>query len=359
MFKDERHFRTLADSLPQLVWTALPDGRADYFNTKWQEQTGHHPHADDSGWHRLVHPDDRDVVLGQWNSALSRGSIFQTECRLGTPDASRWHLCRAIPVRGPDGAIVRWFGSCTDIHDQRETADALRRSKEQLQRTNFDLEQFAYAASHDLQEPLRMVLIYAELLKQEYGDVLKGKGETYLNFAVDGAIRMEAVIKGLLAYSSVAGPSETPPGGTCAAGALQSALTNLTIQIERSGAVFSINPLPRVNLPEVHLMLVFQNLIGNAIKYRSPERSPEIIVSAAMREGEWIFSVADNGVGIDPQYRQQIFQMFKRLHGAGQSGTGIGLALCQRLIARHAGRIWVESGPGQQGSTFLFTVPAR
>src|SRR5581483_711021 len=159
--------------------------------------------------------------------------VFQTECRLRSPRNDRWYICRAIPVRSADGRIMRWFGSCTDIHEQKKVAEALRASTDELQRSNLDLEQFAFAASHDLQEPLRMVVIYSQLLKEEYGSVLEGKGKTYLNFAVEGALRMEQLLKGLLDYARATTPLETaPPEGVSVADGVRKAIGNLALQIE-------------------------------------------------------------------------------------------------------------------------------
>ena len=361
--RNEARFRTLADSLPQLVWTSLPDGTSDYFNSRWQEATGYNPAAvPQQTWHDFLHPEDREPCLAKWHEALALGTVFQGEYRLRQMDHHRWYICRAIPVRGNSGEIIRWFGSCTDIHDNKQVAEALRLSTNELRRSNLDLEQFAYAASHDLQEPLRMVVIYSQLLKEEFSSRLDDKALTYLNFAVEGALRMESLIRDLLAYSRASSPADTPQGGVLVTGAVNDALSNLKLQIEQSHAKIVVGELPRLHVPEIHLSLVFQNLISNAVKYRRPDVDPEISITAVEKAGEWIFAVQDNGIGIDPQYYDHIFRVFRRLHGAEYPGTGIGLALCQRLIERNGGKIWVNSGPDSgvgSGSTFFFTLPAR
>lgn len=361
--RNEARFRELADSLPQLAWTCLPDGTPDYFNSRWKEAAGLDMGATEGqGWHYFLHPADKENFQLEWQGALSQQTAFQTECRLGRTEAYRWHICRATPVRGADGKVIRWFGTCTDIHDGREVANALRVSKEELQRSNLDLEQFAYAASHDLQEPLRMIVIYAQLLQEEFGAGLAERGKTYLKFAVDGALRMESLIKGLLIYSRASGPAGVAPEGTALNDAVTTALTNLTGQVQQSHASVTCGPLPRLDVPEIHLTLVFQNLISNALKYTRPGCDPVVTITATEQPGEWLFSVRDNGLGIDPQYHDQIFRVFRRLHGADYPGTGIGLALCQRLIERSGGRIWVEPNTGEgaeTGSTFCFTLPAR
>ncbi len=355
---NEARFRTLADSLPHLVWTTLPDGSPDYFNVRWQNSDNDGALTDSKrGWHDFLHPDDRDSCLHSWNDALQKGTVFQTECRLRQQGEDRWHICRAVPVRDNDGKIVRWFGSCTDIHDNRQVADALRVSKDDLQRSNLDLEQFAFAASHDMQEPLRMVVVYSQLLKEEFASSLGEAGVAYLNFAVEGALRVESLILDLLAYSRASAPADEQAEGVLVGGTVSTAIENLNLQITQTQATVEVGELPVLNVPKLPIVIVFQNLISNAIKYRQPGVVPFITISADPRPGEWVFSVKDNGIGIDPQYHDQIFRVFRRLHGAEYPGTGIGLALCQRLIERHGGKIWIESG--DTGSTFCFTLPAR
>jgi PAS domain S-box-containing protein len=358
--KNEARFRTLADSLPQFVWTTLPDGTPDYFNSRWEQEFGIKLESTGGeGFLYFVHPKDRQRCQAEWRKAMEEEAVFETECRLHSAKEHRWYICRAIPVRSADGRIIRWFGSCTDIHEQKKSAEALRLSKDELQRSNFDLEQFAFAASHDLQEPLRMVVIYSQLLQEEYGPLLEDKGQTYLKYAVDGALRMESLLKGLLAYSRAATPEEkAPPGGASVSGGVRTAIANLALQIEESRTTISVGDLPRVDMPEVHIIQVFQNLISNAVKYRRPDVDPVVAISAARHPEGWLFSVRDNGIGIDSKYYQHIFRVFGRLHGNEYPGTGIGLALCQRLIKRNGGRIWADSQPGS-GSTFFFTLPAR
>jgi light-regulated signal transduction histidine kinase (bacteriophytochrome) len=231
----------------------------------------------------------------------------------------------------------------------------LRITNEALQRSNADLEQFAYAASHDLQEPLRMISLYTQLLQEEYAGVLDETARSYVDFAVSGAQRMERLLQDLMAYSRV---SAAPPGQIEAADAkvaLEAALGNLEAAVRKSGAQFHIGELPSVAAPSVHLVLLFQNLLGNALKYCGG-KVPEVWIDAEAEEKFWKFSVKDNGIGIGPQYAKQIFGVFKRLHGAEYEGTGIGLAVCQRIVERTGGRIWLDSTPGE-GATFYFTLP--
>ena len=225
--------------------------------------------------------------------------------------------------------------------------------EEELRRSNADLEQFAYVASHDLQEPLRMVSSYVQLLRRRYADKLGEDAQDFIEFAVDGAQRMQRLIDDLLAYSRVGtrgGPMEPADSGA----ALLRALGNLEARIEETGADVTHGPLPYVMGDSGQLVQLFQNLISNAIKYS--QRKPRILVEAADAEEGWRFSVADNGIGIEPQYGERIFELFRRLHGRDEySGTGIGLAICKKIVERHGGAIWVESEPGD-GSTFYFTL---
>jgi light-regulated signal transduction histidine kinase (bacteriophytochrome) len=230
------------------------------------------------------------------------------------------------------------------------------RVQEELRRANQDLEQFAFSASHDLQEPLRSIKIYSELLAREFGGDLHPDARRYLEYLCSGATRLETLVRDLLAYTRAGQFEETAEPGD-ANEALQAALSALSSATTEARARVTSDPLPTVQVHATHLRQLFQNLIGNAIKYRSPDRIPEVRVGAKRQEMQWVFAVSDNGIGIEPEYKEEIFGLFKRLHTSDEySGTGIGLALCQRIIDKYHGRIWVESEPGK-GSSFHFTVP--
>jgi len=243
-----------------------------------------------------------------------------------------------------------------DITAQKRHEEALRQANAVLRRANEDLQQFAYSASHDLQEPLRMVAIYSELLRAEFGSKLGPLGDEYIGHTIQGALRMEQLLRDLRAYTVASTSQQAPTKDVDAEAVLNKALTDLESVIKSSGASISRTPLPRVRLHEFQLEQLFQNLIGNAIRYKGSE-PPRIAVSAKEQGHEWLFSVEDNGIGIDPQYKEQVFDLFKRLHSVAEyPGTGMGLAICKRIVERAGGRIWVESASGK-GSTFFFTLP--
>jgi light-regulated signal transduction histidine kinase (bacteriophytochrome) len=240
---------------------------------------------------------------------------------------------------------------------RKRAEEQAARLMEDLQRSNAELEQFAYVASHDLQEPLRMVSSYTQLLARRYKDKLDKDADEFIAFAVDGANRMQRMINDLLTYSRAGTRGKEFTSVDCEA-ALGQAHANLRIAIEEHNAVITHDPLPTVMADEGQLAQLFQNLISNAIKFRG-EEPPRIHVSARRRNQEWVLSVRDNGIGIEPQYTERIFVIFQRLHTRAEyPGTGIGLAICRRIVERHGGRIWVESEPGKS-STFFFTLPAK
>lgn len=357
--ESDQRFRGLATAFPQLVWSSKPDGKLEYANGLWQEYTRQYEDDGDRAlWDDLVHPEDAASHMERWRESMATGKMFESQVRLrrSADGAYRWFICRAVAVRGRDNRVVRWLGACTDINDQMSYSSDLRMTNEALQRSNADLEQFAYAASHDLQEPLRMISLYTQLLQEEYAAALDETGRSYVDFAVSGAQRMERLLQDLMAYSRVSAEPQGETGISDTGIALEAALGNLEAAIRRSGARFHIGELLEVAVPSVHLVLLFQNLVGNALKYCGG-KVPEVWIASERADKFCKFSVRDNGIGIEPQYAKQIFGVFKRLHGAEYEGTGIGLAVCQRIVDRTGGRIWLESKPGE-GSTFYFTLPA-
>jgi two-component system CheB/CheR fusion protein len=237
-----------------------------------------------------------------------------------------------------------------------EDATDRKQAEQALKSTNAELQHFAYALTHDLQEPLRMVVNYTELLGREYAGKMGREADKFISYSVDGALRIEALLKGLLAYWEISEREANSLASIDSGAVLAKALFNLQASIGQAGAIVTSDPLPTVVAEEVMLMHLFQNLISNSIKY-SGEAPPRIHVSASRDEGGWLFAVQDNGIGIAPEDTDRVFGMFRRLHGSEIPGTGIGLALCRKVVGRQGGRIWVESEPGR-GSTFKFTIPS-
>jgi PAS domain S-box-containing protein len=267
---------------------------------------------------------------------------------LGLVVASQWVL-----QNSPPGHAVLEIS--TDITQLKNTEDSLRRTTEELRRSNEDLESFAYIASHDLQEPLRGINGFLTLLEQRYGGQLDAKAKEYIAYAVAGGARMSQLINDLLEYSRV-GRKERHFQPANSGQVLAGALANLSVSLEEAGAVVTYDDLPTVMGDPVLLRQVFQNLIGNAVKFRSPGRPSAIHIGCKRNGPDWEFSVKDNGIGIEPEYYDRIFLIFRRLHSRQKyDGTGIGLAICKKIVERHGGRIWVESRPGE-GATFRFVL---
>jgi light-regulated signal transduction histidine kinase (bacteriophytochrome) len=243
-----------------------------------------------------------------------------------------------------------------DITAREQAEDAVQQSLEELRRSNEDLNQFAFAASHDLQEPLRMITSYSQLLLESTPGPAEGEAAICVNFIAEGTKRMRDLLSDLLAYTQVNASERHPAELIDVNLIVRKAIENLDTAIADSKAVVTSDVLPRVAGQEAHFIQLFQNLIANAIKYRG-EKAPRIHVSAARQDGDWRFAVSDNGIGIAPEYHQKIFGVFKRLHGKSIPGTGIGLAICQRVVHRYGGRIWVES-QAKEGAAFCFTLPA-
>jgi PAS domain S-box-containing protein len=476
--ESRQHYRALAESLPHLVWTCRPDGYCDFLSRQWVEYTGS---ADRDqlgyGWAQQLHPDDQERVKAAWREATIRGDQFDVEFRIRRHDGIyRWFKTRAVPLHDAGGAIVKWFGSNTDVDDYKRalasTAEAeerfrrvveaapnamvmadrdgrivlvnrkceelfgyareeligqpieqlvpeqlreahpahvasflrapstrpmgvgrelfgqrkdgtqvaveiglnpielpegqhtlasiidvteRRRIDDDLRRSNHDLEQFAYIASHDLQEPLRMVANYTDLLAQRYQGQLDERATKYIQYATDGARRMQRLVADLLAYSRV-GSQARRLVPVDSGQVLRTVIDSLDRLIRESGATVSVEgALPRVLADEGQLGQVFQNLIGNAIKFKG-SAPPKISVQATRRGNRWVFSVKDNGIGMDMRYAERIFQMFQRLHEKGTyEGSGIGLAITKRIVDGHGGRVWCESTLGV-GTTFFFTL---
>lgn len=305
----------------------------------------------------ISHADDRDVTDAQ-RERVRTGALdaARVEKRYLRADGSVVWVDLAIAlVRDEQDAPQYEIAVFDDISERKHAEAALAEAHEELKRSNTELEQFAYVASHDLQEPLRMVASYTQLLARRYGDALHGDARDFMGYVVEGAARMKQLIEDLLAYSRV-GTRGRDFRPVALEDALRRALSGLRTAIAEAGATVTHDPLPVLEADEMQLAQLLQNLIGNALKFRA-DAAPRIRVSAAEAEDHWEFGVHDNGIGIEPQYFERIFMVFQRLHNKGEyPGTGIGLAICKKVAERHGGRIWVESRPGE-GSSFRFTLP--
>ena len=259
------------------------------------------------------------------------------------------------PIHAPDGAVTGVIGVAHDITDRVRAKEELERTADELRRSNEELEQFAYIASHDLQEPLRMVASYTQLLERRYGEHLDDTAREFIGYAVDGAKRMQLFISGLLSYSRV-GTERRVTEAVELRKVFDTAIANLRIAIAESGATVETGEMPVVRGDRRQLIQLFQNLIGNALKFRKPGEPPRVEVGAE-REGDfWRVTVRDNGIGLDPRYSDRVFTIFQRLHTRDEyEGTGLGLAICKKIVERHGGRIWVESKEGE-GAAFSFTL---
>ena len=389
-------FRLITEKAADMIAVVDTRGQRVYNSPSYERILGYSPEQlEATSSFEQIHPDDREKVKEAAAEASRSGVGRRIEYRMRHKDGS-WRVLEstASTILDAEGRVNKLVIVNRDITDRKRAETALqehkihleelvatrtaelRRANEQLQldvsermqvqqeltrkleelaRSNAELEQFAYVASHDLQEPLRMVASYTQLLGRRYQGKLDANADEFIGFAVDGATRMQQLIEDLLSYSRLTTRGKaltwTEAGAACNA-----AIGNLQESIKDSNAIVSVGPLPSVFADASQLTALFQNLIGNAIKY-SNERRPEIRVDAVPQGDEWVFSVQDNGIGIEQQYFERIFQMFQRLHSRKDyPGTGIGLAVCKKIVERHGGRIWLESQPGQ-GSTFLLTIP--
>ncbi len=356
--KAETKFRSLLEAAPDAMLISSEQGEIALVNTQAEMMFG------------FV----RDELIGRNITLLVpgwSGPQAHRELRGVRKNGSEFPVeINVSPLQTEEGVLVT--SAIRDVTERQRRDDQIRelnakleqrvaertrellKSNEALRQSNDDLNQFAYAASHDLQEPLRMVALYSEMLGKRYAGKLDREADQFIQFITSGAHRMEMLLKDLLAYSQ-AGSSEGPTESVDVNVVIEQVLFNLKAAIAENQAQITWDGLPVVEAHEIRLMQLFQNLVGNAIKYRRQE-APQIHISAEERESDWLFTVQDNGIGIRPEYAQQVFGIFKRLHGHTYPGTGIGLAICQRIVERYGGRIWVESTP-EVGSKFCFTLP--
>ncbi len=357
----EERFRLVVESAPNSIIVADREGRIVLVNRKTEEMFGY-PREELAGQtidlliperFRAAHP---GFIAAFFRNPQNRAMGADRELFGMRKDGSEVPLEIGLsPVETMEGTLT--LASIVDISLRKQSEDALREKTEELGRSNRDLEQFAYVASHDLQEPLRAVSGCVQLLQQRYQAQLDARADEFIAHAVDGTSRMQALIEDLLSYSRVSRVANPLRPADCGV-ALDVALRNLSTAVSETGIEVSRDQLPSVMGMPGHLAMLFQNLIGNAIKFRSKERPGKVHVGATRSGDDWLISVEDNGIGIEPQYFERIFTIFQRLHTRKEyPGTGIGLALCKRIVEHHGGRIQVESEPGK-GSRFSFNLRA-
>jgi len=381
--RSEEQLKQLSDFMPQIVWTTDAKGYHDFFNERWYEFTGlSYDDTKDTGWSLVLHPDDFESTWKKWSHSLQTGDLYETEYRMKRADgAYRWLLARAMPLRNESGEIIRWFGTCTDIHDQKVASDILelkvaertrdlQEANSYLHSINEELRQFNYIASHDLQEPLRKIMIFAERIKAQDYNQLSESSRSFLERMSVSAERMSILLKDLLDFSSTQREElfiQVNLNDT-----IRDIENDLELMIAQKSAVIQKQELPTLKAIPLQMHQLFYNLINNALKFTAAQRHPIIRIQGtrvpSQKVQEWALApdlnyyhltVADNGIGFEPEFAERIFVLFKRLHSQKTfQGTGVGLALCKKVVENHHGRIWAESEFGQ-GATFHVVLPMQ
>jgi PAS domain S-box-containing protein len=354
--ESEEKYRNIVETANEGIYLMNDEDRVTYVNEKIVELSGYtiEEIVGRPVWD-FISEESKPIAKKNLEKRL-QGINESYELKLMRKDgSSRWAFLSAKPFFNKTGELTGYLGMFTDITKRKEAEEILRLKLEELTRSNAELEQFAYVSSHDLQEPLRMITSYLQLLQRRYEGNLDEKADRYIHFAVDGAFRMQNPINDLLEFSRVTTKTRELESVDCEP-VLSQILSGLELFIKQNKVTVSHKPLPKVMADSTQLAQVFQNLIINGIKFHS-EEAPIINICVEKKESEWLFSVKDNGIGIDPQYSERIFEVFKRLHKKEEyPGTGIGLAVCKKIVERHGGHIWIESELGK-GSTFYFTLP--
>ncbi|TCJ13133.1 PAS domain-containing sensor histidine kinase [Flaviaesturariibacter flavus] len=389
--ESEERFRLLTNSIPQIVWIVDAGGNTEYVNDRWYTYTG----QDDESVGRegrisMMHPDDLPVVLDLWQMAQQQVVPVQWEYRLRNvhTDRYRWFSAQVLPLKDEAGRLVKWICAASDIQSHKDNAglleqevaeqtrtlkalnETLSRQASELLRSNDDLQQFAHVASHDLKEPLRKIRTFVSRLQQEFGDDLPAPGPDYLSRIETSAARMTQMIDGVLHYSVADHLEDRDVKVVDLTETLENVVSDLELQVQKTGAQLHIDALPQLNGVPVLLHQLFFNLVNNALKFGRPGEAPRVRITSRTatsveiqeqhlhrKQAYAVISVADSGIGFDPAYTDSIFKTFTRLHPKDRyEGTGLGLALCQKIVHRHGGAIAASSAPGA-GATFTVYLP--
>lgn len=349
--KNKSKFKFLADSIPHLVWSADILGNINYFNNYCCQYFNETPEELKKGnWLKAIHQDHIKTVCDLWRSSLKTGEPYNVELKIKRFDGEyRWFLVRAVFLNDQIENDLKWFGTCTDIHEQKE-------NEEKIKSTNEELKEFAYIASHDLQEPLRTISGYTTLLAKRYKTSLDDDANEFVEFITEATKRMQLMINDLLEYSQIS-DEHSSLHLTDLNKVINKVLENLKLNIEETQGKVTFDNLPVIPTRESLMTLLFRNLLTNGLKYNESE-FPHVHISCTKKADKFIFSVTDNGIGIQKEYLGKIFQIFKRLHTRDKyTGTGIGLAICKKIVEKHGGTIWVES-EFNHGTSFYFYLKA-
>jgi PAS domain S-box-containing protein len=350
--QSEERFRTVVEAVPGLVFLTDKEGRNIFTNKSFERYTGlSESELLGDKWKSIVHHADLERNIEHWNLCVLQRKPYEIEHRLRRWDGVfRWMLTRGVPLHDEAGEIQRWLGICTDIEDHKRVEQVLRQTVE-------NLEQYAYVASHDLQEPLRTISAFTQILERKYKSQLDEAADKYTHFIVNAANRMQHLIEDLLTYSRATSDKERLVESVDLNAVFDEVINTLDSRIAETRALISCDRLPVVLGDKGGLGQVIQNLLANAIKYCQPDIPPVISIRVERRSTDWCFTVSDNGIGFSPEHSERIFGIFKRLHGTDVPGTGIGLAIVKTIIERHGGHIWATSEGVNEGAAFSFTLP--
>ncbi|MEI6950557.1 PAS domain S-box protein [Paraflavisolibacter sp. H34] len=366
--ESQKEFQSAMDFLPQIIWLTRPDGYHYYYNKQYFDYSGlTYDEAKGSGWHQIYHPDDQERTWQLWQHCLATGEPYEIEYRIRRHDGPyRWFLARALPLRDETGAITKWFGTCTDIHDQKTFSEQLERMvaerTKELHRSNEELQQFVHVSSHDLKEPVRKIKTFVNRIEEAFHEELGETGRFYLSRVQTAANRIFAMIDGVLTYSTISAWEEIYEPVDLNE-VIKSVEFDLELAIQQTGATLHYGPLPRLEGAPVMLHQLFYNLISNSLKFARAGVPPVITITSEILEHQGkafvCMDLQDNGIGFEQKYAEKIFGTFVRLHAKDKyEGAGLGLALCKKIVERHGGSIVAKSA-AMAGTIIEIKLPLK